>query len=205
MLLQHFLLALYWMLFCALHSILATSKFKVFFKRYFPNVFAYYRLVYTLFAVLTLALVVAFQTGMKNIFVYQPVLPLTVAAALLLLAGLTIMLICIRKYFINLSGIKSLVWEKEIKNELRIDGIHRYLRHPLYLGTFITIWSLFLMLPLSSLLVANLAITVYTCYAITWEEKKLVKEFGDAYRHYQRSVPKLFPKWINWKNQRSGH
>lgn len=106
-----------------------------------------------------------------------------------------IMLVSIKKYFMSLSGIKTLVAEQPVANELRIDGVHKYVRHPLYLGTFLFIWGLFILYPLLSLLVANIIITVYTLIGIVFEEQKLKKEFGIAYTEYQKQVPKIIPSF----------
>ena len=92
----------------------------------------------------------------------------------------------------NLSGLRSLAIE-DFSNELQITGIHKYVRHPLYLGTFMFIWGLFLVIPLLSLLIANVIITVYTLIGIELEEKKLLSEFGENYRLYRQTVPKLIP------------
>ncbi len=45
----------------------------------------------------------------------------------------------------------------------------------------------------ASLLVANTVITLYTLLGIELEEAKLVDEFGDEYRRYRETVPKLLP------------
>ena len=102
------------------------------------------------------------------------------------------MILCIQKYFISLSGLRSLINEKS-SDILMINGIHRYMRHPLYLGTFLFIWGLFLIQPYLSLLIANTIITVYTLIGIGFEENKLVEEFGEQYTQYKKNVPKLFP------------
>ena len=103
------------------------------------------------------------------------------------------MIICIKKYFLSLSGIKSLFENKAVANELRIDGIHKYVRHPLYLGTFIFIWGIFLVYPYLSLFIAFSIITLYTVFALRFEEEKLVAEFGDAYLDYKVKVPAIIP------------
>lgn len=108
------------------------------------------------------------------------------------LSGLVLLLFCIKKYFMSLSGLRSLVQETSY-NKLLITGIHRYVRHPLYLGTFAFIWGLFLVKPDLSLLIANSIITVYTLIGIKLEEDKLIGEFGESYKNYQQSVPKLLP------------
>ena len=112
---------------------------------------------------------------------------------LLTTAGFILMAICIKKYFLSLSGLKSLLNEKH-SNELIISGIHRHVRHPLYLGTFAFIWGLWLLFPTASFLISNAIITVYTLLGISLEENKLVDEFGDQYRRYQQTVPRLLPR-----------
>ncbi len=94
----------------------------------------------------------------------------------------------------SLSGLKSLYLnDEQAANQLQVSGIHRFVRHPLYSGTFLAIWGLWLLVPQLSLLVANIIITAYTLLAIGWEEKKLEAEFGDSYRLYKQQVPKLIP------------
>ena len=52
---------------------------------------------------------------------------------LLVVPGSWIMFISIKKYFLLLSGIRS-VYEASPKAELKVNGIHRFVRHPLYIG-----------------------------------------------------------------------
>ena len=93
----------------------------------------------------------------------------------------------------SLSGLKSLVQPENNKAELMITDIHRYVRHPLYLGTFIFIWGLWLTLPYLSLLISNAIITIYTLIGIGLEEKKLELLFGESYKSYKKRVPKILP------------
>ena len=96
------------------------------------------------------------------------------------------------KYFFQLSGLRSLVRETKT-NELMITGIHKYVRHPLYAGTFVFIWGLWVLLPSVALMISNFIITVYTLIGIGFEEKKLVNEFGEAYKKYMKEVPMIIP------------
>ena len=194
MLQQHLLLALYWIIFCGLHSALATSKSKAWFSKKSPSLFKYYRFFYTVFAALSLAAVIIFQLDMETPLLYKPPLIIRLICGLVLATGAIIMIICIRKYFLNLSGVKSLYTENESGNQLRIEGVHKYVRHPLYIGTFLTIWGAAGLFPYLSFFIANAIITFYTVYAIKWEEQKLVTEFGDDYKRYSTSVPKLLPR-----------
>jgi protein-S-isoprenylcysteine O-methyltransferase Ste14 len=111
-----------------------------------------------------------------------------------IVAGLVVMIACIRKYFANLSGI-DVITKKQRPQVLELQGLHEYVRHPLYSGTLLFIWSLFLVFPLLSNLIAFLIITVYVFIGIRLEERKLELEFGENYKKYARITPMLIPSF----------
>jgi methanethiol S-methyltransferase len=77
------------------------------------------------------------------------------------------------------------------KLTLKIEGPYKVVRHPLYLFTII-----FLILrPTMDLfyLVFLIFLIAYFYIGSFYEERKLVTAFGDRYRKYQESVPRLFP------------
>jgi methanethiol S-methyltransferase len=193
---QHIILAFLWIVYCVLHSVLADVKVKAAVKNRFPDAFKYYRLFYTVFALFGFIAIILFQLNMTSTFLFRQTPFVYWTGVVVMITGAIIMLICIRKYFINLSGIRSL-YEKIPRNELQITGVHKYVRHPLYLGTFVFIWGLLLVIPVLSLLISNLIITIYTVLAISFEEKKLEIEFGESYRQYKNKVPMLIPSRRN--------
>ena len=75
---------------------------------------------------------------------------------------------------------------------LRTDGVHSWVRHPLYFFSLVVIWLLPVMTP--NLLVLNVGITLYFWIGSIFEERKLVRDFGEAYRAHQARVPRLFPR-----------
>ncbi len=188
----HFVLALLWILFGVLHSVFAALNVKQRFAKTFPQLFKYYRLLYTVVAFLTFGLVIWYEIKLTSPFLYTRGLFTNAIGSIVAVSGLVIMIICIKKYFLSLSGLKSLFQERPM-HQLMIGGIHRYVRHPLYLGTFMAIWGAFIAYPFFSLLISNFLITAYTLLGISFEEKKLVAEFGPAYETYQKTVPKLVP------------
>jgi protein-S-isoprenylcysteine O-methyltransferase Ste14 len=74
---------------------------------------------------------------------------------------------------------------------LRTDGVHGWVRHPLYFFSLVVVWLLPVVTP--NLLALNIGITLYFCIGSIYEEHKLVRDFGEAYRAHQARVPRLFP------------
>ena len=189
---NHVILIILWIVYCMLHSLMASRGIKKWLAQVLGPGFKYYRLFYTLFAFLTLVLILYYQFTLPRIKLFESSIYTWIAGLLIGLSGLVIMIICIKRYFMSLSGLLSLVKESN-EQTLIISGIHKYLRHPLYLGTFGFIWGAFLCYPYWSLLIANTIITIYTLIAIKFEEDKLVAEYGNSYIQYQQRVPKLIP------------
>ncbi|MCW3073986.1 MAG: hypothetical protein JWP69_1055 [Flaviaesturariibacter sp.] len=190
---DHVLLGVLWLLFCIFHSALAASSLKRWIASEAAWLNRFYRLFYTLFAAATFIYIITIQVRIHSPYLLPPTFQWV--GYPLLAVGLVIMGICIKKYFLSLSGIKSLVTLQPNTFDLKVEGIHRFVRHPLYLGTFIAIWGLFFVIPQLSLFLSNLIIHLYTLVGIRLEEKKLVETFGAQYEEYKRKVPKLLPRF----------
>jgi methanethiol S-methyltransferase len=189
---EHIFLAVLWILYCVTHSLLADPAWKKKLEITLGKKFRFYRLGYTLFAFLGLALIVIYQYRLTSPVLFYRSSAIMYIGWMVFFVGILIMALCIKKYFISLSGLLSLVNEPP-RTRLMISGLHQYVRHPLYLGTFITIWGGFLLLPLLSLFISNIIITLYTLIGIRLEEKKLILEFGEDYIRYKKRVPSLLP------------
>ena len=190
---NHIILAIVWSAYCLLHSLLAASIVKKKLLVYLGKGYRYYRPFYTVFAFVFLAMVIYYQVHLPTVAVLTKSTVLVMAGILVGGFGIVLMVLCIKKYFASLSGFSGLFRETPAAG-LMITGVHRYVRHPLYLGTFAFIWGLFLIFPHLSLLLSNVIITAYTLIGIRLEEKKLVQEYGQAYTAYQNEVPMLLPK-----------
>ena len=191
---NHYILAAAWIMYCILHSVLAASSVKAAFAKRWSVHARYYRFGYTLFAFAGLVGILLFQVSISSprMFVRTPWIEWIgiIFAAI----GAALVMLNIFKYFMQLSGVRWLTTEKPTL-KLERKGLHQYVRHPLYFSTFLFIWSLWLVYPYLSLFIANLVITIYTLIALRFEEKKLLAEFGEEYRTYQREVPMILP-WI---------
>jgi len=175
-----------------MHSILASDRFKSFAQRRMKNNFRFFRLYYNLFAKISLIPIVFYQLSLKSTLLFKPGIFSVSVGLLIGITGLSIMTICIFKYFKGLSGLFA-VSEKKQGGVLIISGIHQWIRHPLYLGTFLFIWGGWIAYPLLSLFISNCIITIYTLVGIRLEEKKLIAEYGERYKAYQQDVPMLIP------------
>ena len=95
------------------------------------------------------------------------------------------------------SGITQLITGEKTSsasNEpLQRQFLNRWVRHPLYTAAFFLLWG-----GATSTLGLWTAIwgTIYLIIGTLFEERKLVRIYGNDYRIYQREVPRYFPALI---------
>jgi len=172
--------------------VLAASSVKAYFKKTLGKGFRYYRLAYSVFAAITLVLLLFYQYSFHSAMLINSLILKYFSLIFLVLPGLLIMVISIKKYFLLLSGVRS-IFQPVPPVELKVEGIHRLVRHPLYSGTILFVWGLFFIFPMLNNFIAVLLLTIYVLIGISFEEKKLIKEFGKKYEEYILNVPMLIP------------
>ena len=86
------------------------------------------------------------------------------------------------------------------QKQLATTGLYSLVRHPQYTGLFIGLfgegvvhWP-----TLFSVGLLPIIILAYGLLARS-EEKRVVEQFGEAYRDYQRQVPMFVPLWSQWR------
>ncbi len=188
---SHLLLTAGWLAYCVFHSLLANEMVKVKFTRILRLTLADYRLLYNIFALVSLLAILYYHFSLQSPSLFDSYIFSRWIAPVIILTGLTGMMMCIVKYFRQLSGISKIQIDEGPM--LETTGMHKFVRHPLYLFTFIFVIGLFLFKPLLSNMIAVVIIIVYTIIAIRFEEEKLIKEFGQQYIEYKRKVPMLIP------------
>lgn len=73
---------------------------------------------------------------------------------------------------------------------LRIDGLHRYIRHPLYSGLFLVLWG---HAQTEFALATAVWGSIYLIIGARFEERRLIDRYGAAYQIYRSRVPAFFP------------
>jgi len=74
------------------------------------------------------------------------------------------------------------------------DGPYRYVRNPLYLGSWCMFAAMAFVMPTTGALFAMLLLTAFLLRLILGEEAFLARQLGQPYRDYLSAVPRLFPR-----------
>jgi protein-S-isoprenylcysteine O-methyltransferase Ste14 len=178
---------------------ISTAVTEYFKKRFGPR-YRFYRLFFNLIAILTLVPVALFAHSIRTQAIFEwngymrlgQVIIFGIAVLLFFLGG--------RHYDIRrvlgIEQIRNGTSNMAITNtgELDTSGILGITRHPWYLGAILFIWAR----PMDvSAICVNVILTFYLIFGSYLEEKKLVREFGEKYRSYQKKVSMLIPsKWL---------
>jgi len=95
----------------------------------------------------------------------------------------------------ELFGLKQVIdrWRKPTPQApvFRTPLLYKIVRHPLYLGFLIAFWATPYMT--SGQLLFAIGMTVYVFIGASFEEKDLVRLFGERYRRYQQEVSMILP------------
>jgi protein-S-isoprenylcysteine O-methyltransferase Ste14 len=174
------------------HSLVASHGFKDLMCRMFGDGFMrFYRLLYNVFAVVTILPTLYLMVVLPNKVLYQvpspwsyPMLAGQGISALLLLVAV------LQTDVLSFVGLRQLVAEEK-PARLVVHGLYRLVRHPLYTFSLAILWFS----PSVSLnsFVVYVSFTLYILVGIYFEERKLLREFGEEYARYRTVTPMLIP------------
>ena len=175
-----------------LHSLLASLGFKSLLRRSLGDGFMkFYRLLYNLLAVVSILPVLYLMVSLPDKTLYQVPVPWNY----LMLAGqglsvLFLLVAVLQTDVLSFAGLRQLMEEEKTGN-LITNGLYRSVRHPLYTFSLSIVW-LSPSMSINSFFV-YVGLTIYVLIGIFFEERKLLREFGQAYTQYKSMTPMLIP------------
>jgi protein-S-isoprenylcysteine O-methyltransferase Ste14 len=189
--------ALAWLSFGAVHSILAGSGAK---KRLETLFGVYYRLSYNLFAVLHIGLVMVVGGAVMSTQPYALEPDVALALTGIRVLGVIVLVLALREYDLGrFSGLSQIRAHRRGAPEpgdepLVINGMHQFVRHPLYLGAYLIFWG---GVGDDFGLTTAVWASLYLWFGARHEERSLLAAYGEAYADYRNRVPAIIP----WKGR----
>ncbi|MBE7432285.1 MAG: isoprenylcysteine carboxylmethyltransferase family protein [Anaerolineales bacterium] len=150
-----------------------------------------YRFGYNVFSVISFALILYLLVILEDQALYKVSAPWN----FIMLGGqaVSVMLLLVavlQTDTLSFIGLRQL-FEDEKPGQLVTRGMYMLVRHPLYLFSLSFLW----LGPTMSVnsLVFNIGVTAYFIIGAYFEERKLLRDFGEAYSVYKRNTPFLIP------------
>ena len=181
----------------ALHSLTASAVVKQRFAQWLGDAWVnrWYRLAYNLFAAITF-LPILYITATA------PSSGVTVLGGWFgrLALGIQLLMVVLMVLAVRQTGLMRFIGfapqndgNKDDSTEAAFitDGLYGIVRHPIYTTSLIALWFSRTWTDASYLFVV--LVTLYILIGIQFEERRLLREFGQVYADYQKRVPMLIP------------
>jgi len=196
-------LALSWILFCILHSLLIALPLADWLRRSNPEYGRYERVIYNTIALATLIPPIYFGLTFTGATIFEWGGWLRWIQAALILWALFLFWGGSRQFdtarFLGLRQLreKGVVQKAGENDPLVTNGVLNIVRHPWYSGGIAIVWARDLT---AAALITNLVLTLYFLVGSFLEERRLLQQYGSAYQRYQRHVSMLWPyRWLMHK------
>ncbi len=187
-------LAAAWLTYGILHSLLASLGCKAWFQARWPQLMHGYRIAFNVIAVVLLIPILVLEQSFDAVPLWSWAGTAKVIA-LSLIAVAILGFIWSTRYYDMSHFIGTRQWrDKKIATDddaFTISPLHRFVRHPWYSLALVILWMRDIE---STTLVTNLMVSGYFIIGARLEENKLIEQFGERYREYQRRVPALVPR-----------
>lgn len=176
------------------HSILASQGAKARARNWLgPAADRWYRLGYNIFGAISFLPVLALPAILPD----QPLYTIPAPWSYLAMAGQAMAVVMLAIGVMQTGawsflGLKQAFGSGEQRPpRLVLTGLYRWVRHPLYTAGLLFIWLMPVMT--INLLALNVGLTIYLIIGAIFEERKLVREFGEEYLQYRKVTPMLIP------------
>jgi methanethiol S-methyltransferase len=174
------------------HSLTASLRMKEEARKAFSStVMNWYRLFYNAFSLITFLPILLLTAWLPDVILYSIPAPWVNITIILQLSAAVALVIGVLQTdvwsFIGLSQIMG----RQSKGNIVTGGLYKYVRHPLYSAGLVFLW----LTPVMTLnrLVLYLSLTVYIFIGVSFEERKLMREFGKDYLDYKLRTPMVIP------------
>jgi protein-S-isoprenylcysteine O-methyltransferase Ste14 len=196
---------MFWLIFIIavwgiVHSWLASLAVKEFLRQTLGNGFMrFYRLFYNIFSVISILPVLYLMVSLPDRTLYQIPAPWSILMRTAQLVSAVLLLAAVMQTdLLSFAGLRQVIGEEE-KGDLVTNGFYRFVRHPLYTFGLLILW-------LSPVVTVNsfvvyAAFTIYILIGIYFEERKLLREFGQKYVSYRSMTPMLIPARRSSRNK----
>lgn len=192
---DYLLIALFWSLYCALHSFLISVGFTKLMMKLLKKYYAFYRVFYIGISFFLIIPLFNLSAPSNNEIISYPYTINFIRQILmygsLVMFGWAFFFDYDALSFFGIRQIMNFGREKDaVHPEIKRKGLLGIIRHPMYFALIIFLWCRIFTL---TDLIVNSVLTIYVIIGTILEERKLIMEFGESYTRYQLEVPMLIP------------
>lgn len=194
---EYLIVSMLWIGYCVLHSFLISVSFTKYVSNLLKHYYAFYRLFYVLVSIVLLIPLINYTANIDRTIIISYEIPWSIIRLILMYGSLLMFFWAFFFSYDLLSffGIRQILNFKKINEKnltigIKQKGLLGVIRHPMYLALIIYLWmQTFRVVDI----IVNIILTIYVIIGTILEEKKLILEFGEAYKQYQKKVPMLIP------------
>ena len=187
-------LALFWLLYFAMHSALAALRVKRWVALHYPARLPLYRLGFNALALIMLLPILWLMLRHPGPTLWAWQGPGAWMSNGLAMAAMLAFIMSLKHYdtqeFIGWRQWSSHNRGIEDQEGFHLSPFHRHVRHPWYFFSLILIWTRDMN---AAMLLSSVMMTIYFIIGSRLEEEKLLIYHGEVYRTYMKRVPGLLP------------